>query len=152
MEPLEQAGSRYAELMRLADLDHLPGAPEAGTSVLRELTLAHQATTALCLLTVVTYLVSHPAARAQERAVRDVTRPASVACFATPLLSLIQSLHPPHKKRNHSACSKTYGRKQMEACGPEPSSFILRAFRSRPRTGFAQQAPGPDGPAGSELM
>jgi endonuclease YncB( thermonuclease family) len=43
--------------------------------VLRELTLAHQATTALCLLTVVAYLVSSPAARAQERAVRDVTPP-----------------------------------------------------------------------------
>src|SRR3954467_13505742 len=41
----------------------------------REPTLAHQVTTALCLVAVVTRLPYSPAARAQERAVRDVTPP-----------------------------------------------------------------------------
>jgi endonuclease YncB( thermonuclease family) len=70
--------------------------------MLRELTLVHQATTMLCLLAEVAYLLCGPAARAQEPTVRDVTPPGVSRVFRNTLAipdpeppSLPQETQPP---------------------------------------------------------
>ena len=93
-----------------------------------------------------------PAARAQERAVRDVTPSGISRVFRNTVAvpdpeppSIPQEARPP---------------RILENIRPQPDGslrsgalvFHLAGIRSRPRKSFAQQAPGVDGPAGSERM